>query len=365
LEQLLVKNLFVVVLFIVFSGMLYATVYENADDKKNTKWKVLQSFEAGTVSNIYDKQKRSRVIKLKGAGTKSAYLLMKKKNLSKNLFWKNKKEKILHWQMKYSEDFVILIGLDTKGGKRFLIYTAGDETSYLQYGLRYNETLGKWKSYQRDLQKDLAYFEVDNIIVSVNSFVIKGSGFLDNIKLTQNKKNKNKNKTILLVENNKSKESNVSIKKIVTKKKKSHTPMIFINGENPMILKKGEKYVELGAVAKDQNNKELIVNISHAIDIFAEGEYSVLYMATDSMGNSVIDKRRVRVGEFLEQKESVTQQSESTPPLEEKEEELEKREVEMMAWEKELLLRETEIAQKEHQRAMLRQPLNQPLRPGL
>ena len=358
-------------LLVVFSGRLYATVYENADDKKTTKWKVLQSFETGTVKNIYDKKKRSRVIKLKGSGTKSAYLLMKKKKLSKNFFWKNKKEKILHWEMKYREDFVILVGLDTKKGKRFLIYTGGDETSYLQYGLSYNSTLGKWRSYQRDLQKDLSRFEADNLIVSVDSFVVKGSGFLDNIKLTKNKKHlkqskKNKKKALPLVENNSSKESNGSIKRVVIKKKKSNTPIIYINGDNPMILKKGEKYKELGAVAKDKNNKELVVNSSHAIDIFEEGEYSVLYMATDSFGNSVIDKRRVRVGDFSEEKEKVSVKSEETPPLDEKEEELENREVEMMAWEKELLLREKEISQRENRRATPGEPsLHQPLRPGL
>lgn len=352
------KSLFILILFILFSTIVDATVYENADGKTNKKWKVLQSFETGTVSNIYDKKKRSRVIKLNGDGTKSAYLLMRKKNLSTNPLWNNKKEKFLDWEMNYSEDFIILIGLDTNKGKRFLIYTAGDENSYLQYGLGFDSTVGKWEHYQRNLQEDLEHFEADNFIVAVNSFVIRGSGLLDNIKLSKNINKHLKKKMLSVVESNTSKE-------VVVQKKNVHTPVIYINGDNPMILKKGEKYRELGAIARDQNSKELVVNSSHAIDIFLEGEYSVLYMATDSFGNSVIDKRRVRVGEFSEKKENTIKNSKAKNSLEEEEENLENRELEMMAWEKELLLREKEIAQKENRPMVSGEASIQPLRPGL
>jgi len=361
-----IKSLSVSILFILLSNMLHATVYENADNKKNNKWKVLQSFELGVVSNIYDKTKRSRVIKLKGEGTKSAYLLMRKKNALKNPFWKNKKEKFLHWDMKYSEEFVILIGLETTAGKRFLIYTSGEQNSYMQYGLGYESTVGKWEHYQRNLQEDLEHFELNNSIISVNSFVIRGSGLLDNIKLTKNKKYSKKKKLPPRVENNGTAPSMLSSEILLIKKEKSHTPIIYINGDNPMILKKGEKYKELGAIARDENSKELVVNISHAIDVFVEGEYSVLYMATDSLGNSVIDKRRVRVGNISEKKEKVVENSEEKiTQNSEDQESLENRELEMMAWERELLLREKEIAQKESRGIVPGELSNQPLRPGL
>ena len=363
-----IKSLSVSILLILCSGTLYSTVYENADDKKSKRWKVLQSFELGTVSNVYDKIKRSRVIKLKGEGTKSAYFLMRKKNALKNPSWNNKKERFLQWEMKFSEDFVILIGLDTQKGKRFLIYIAGEETSYMQYGLGFESTAGRWEHYQRNLQEDLENFESDNTIVTVNSFVIRGSGFLDNIKLTKKRKSlkSKKKKILLMVEANTTNPSTRSSEKVESKKKNVHTPIIYINGDNPMILKKGEKYKELGAIARDENSKELVVNSSHAIDIFVEGEYSVLYMATDSLGNSVIDKRRVRVGNFSEEKEKVSENSEEKATQDSEDpESLENRELEMMAWERELLLREKEIAQKENRERVSGEASNQPLRPGL
>lgn len=339
------------------SRELLAKTYESAEDKKIKRWQVLQEFSKGTVTNVYDKKKKNRVIKLDGNFTRSAYELRDKKSA----LWKNKTERILHWEMNYSEDFVILISLDTEKGKRFLIYTPGEDNSYMQYGLGLNTTLGIWKNYYRNLQEDLDTFETNNSIILVNSFVIRGSGLLDNIKLTKVKKKLKKEQKI---------NEFIAIKKIIPKiskkKKKAHTPIIYINGDNPMILKKGEKYKEFGAIAKDQNNKELVVNSSHAIDIFIEGEYSVLYMATDEEGNSVIDKRRVRVGEFSEEKETGSKESEEKELEAEGQEDLENREIEMVAWEKELLLREKEIAQKENSRQLPPGQLsNQPLRPGL
>jgi hypothetical protein len=351
------KLLFIYIFLLLSSRELLAKSYESAEDKKIKRWQTLQEFSKGTVSNIYDKKKKSRVIKLDGNSTRSAYQLRDKKSA----LWKNKTERILHWEMNFSEDFLILISLNTEKGKRFLIYTPGDDDSYMQYGLGLNATLGVWKSYYRNLQEDLEAFEIDNRIIWVNGFVIRGSGLLDNIKLSKAKKNLKKEKKI---------HESLAIKKIIPKeapskinrkKRKSHTPIIYINGDNPMVLKKGEKYKELGAIAKDKNNKELVVNSSHAIDIFMEGEYTVLYMATDAEGNSVIDKRRVRVGKFSEEKESISKESEEEVEIED----LESREMEMAAWEKELLLREKEIALKENGRPTSGQPSNQPLRPGL
>jgi hypothetical protein len=356
------KLLFIYIFLLLSSRELLAKSYESAEDKKIKRWQTLQEFSKGTVSNIYDKKKKSRVIKLDGNSTRSAYQLRDKKSA----LWKNKTERILHWEMNFSEDFLILISLNTEKGKRFLIYTPGDDDSYMQYGLGLNATLGIWKSYYRNLQEDLERFEINNRIIWVNGFMIRGSGLLDNIKLTKAKKNLKKEKKItesLAIKKIIPKESTQkeTPSKISTKKRKSHTPIIYINGDNPMVLKKGEKYKELGAIAKDKNNKELVVNSSHAIDIFMEGEYTVLYMATDAEGNSVIDKRRVRVGKFSEEKESISKESEEEVEIED----LESREMEMAAWEKELLLREKEIAFKENKGTLPSQPSNQPLRPGL
>jgi len=357
------KKIFIfILLLILFISKINATVYENAEDGQTKKWRVLQSFSEGSVSNFYDEEKKSNVIKLEGSGTKSAYMLMKKKAPS----WKNRKETVLHWELKYEEDFIIIVALETQQGKRFLIYTTGDKDSYLQYGLSKEVVKGKWMKYSRNLQEDLQKFDPYNRIVSVNNFVIKGSGLLDNISLTKVKTTLIKKEIVKIEAELTPKVAVPDYKKILMKKKTLDTPIITIIGDNPLVLKKGEKYVEFGAVAIDKNNEEIIVNSSHSIDIFLEGEYSVLYMATDDYGNSVIDKRRVRVGNVSEEKSKV-----STVPVivkEESEDEVEdfgNRETEMLAWEKELLLREEEIAHRESRPNPSPYSLSHPSRPGL
>ena len=80
----------------------------------------------------------------------------------------------------------------------------------------------------------------------------------------------------------------------------------------------------------------------------------------------MIDKRRVRVGNFSEEQNKSTKKSEEKVTQDsEDQESLENRELEMMAWERELLLREKEIAQKENRETVSVEALNQPLRPGL
>ena len=211
------KLFFIYMFLLLSSGELLAKTYENAEDKKTKRWQTLQEFSKGTVTNIYDKNKKSRIIKLDGNFTRSAYQLKTKKSV----LWKNKTERILHWKMNYSEDFVILVALDTKNGKRFLIYTPGDNNSYMQYGLGLNATLGVWKSYYRNLQEDLETFEIDNRIISVNSFVIRGSGLVDNIKLTKVKKNSKKENEAVLTASVKKIVQKESLEKISIENKKS------------------------------------------------------------------------------------------------------------------------------------------------
>jgi len=99
--------------------------------------------------------------------------------------WKNSKEFRLSWEMKYSEDFVIIVGVNTNLGKRYLIYTPGTKNGYMQYGLGIGATDGVWKRYSRNLEKDLERFENSNYIETVNIFVIRGSGSIDNVRMSR------------------------------------------------------------------------------------------------------------------------------------------------------------------------------------
>jgi len=380
------KLLIISIFFMLSPSLLFSTTYENASSKTTSKWHLLKYFSKGVIKNIYDKKKKSRVIKFIGDGTKSVYILTPKKKS----FQRKKRENILQWEMNYNEDFVIMIGMSTLKGKRYLIYTSGDSDSYLQYGLGSDSISGKWKKYSRNLQEDLEHSDRYNQIISVNSFVIKGSGMIDNIKMVKSKKtakehsvpNISTSPTVPKVTeekepvkidkklDEKDKEPKIEIDK---REKSSQPPVIYLKGKNPMVLKKGERYVEPGATAKNRDGSMVEISISEDIDIFKDGEYSVIYMATNSAGDSAIDRRRVRVGRVVEEKETksfLSNMIDSNIPdapleLDSDDVDLEERALQILDWEKQLASREEELNREKNSRGNYPPDMNYPSRPGL
>jgi len=372
------KLLSIPLFLILFSSFLFSTTYENASNKKTTKWHVLERFSKGVIKNIYDKKKKSRVIKLSGNATKSVYILMPKKKS----FQRKKGEDLFQWEMNYHEDFVIMIGMNTLKGKRYLIYTSGDKDSYLQYGLGADSTSGQWKQYARNLQEDLEYSDKYNKIININSFVIKGSGMVDNIKMVKSKHSihqhslprvlKEMKEKIPTVEKKVEKKVEKQILKHPKVKKSTQPPIIYLKGENPLVLKKGERYIEPGVTAKNRDGSPVDVMISEDIDIFKDGEYSVIYMATNSAGHSAVDRRRVRVGTVIEEKEDSAmseslddRNSEEPLEIEEDAVDLEQRALEILDWEKQLASREQELDREKDSGGVSHPNVHYPSRPGL
>jgi len=293
---------------------LNATVYEDAEDKKNSKWKVLSKGLSESVNNLFDRKKVSRIIHFQGNGTKSLYKLENKvKKYKQKEYW-------LTWEMNYSEDFVIIVALKTRMGKRYLIYTPGINNSYMQYGLGLNTQNGKWQKYKRNLQKDLKYYDNRNEVISFKSFVIKGSGSIDNIETV----------------------SDNIFKKVYlqTSNKKSSLPTIMIRGENPLYLNVGENYVEPGVSASDKDDGELNVVCIENVDTSRDGEYMVMYMATNDKGNMAVDRRLIKVGRG--KKEVLVNNIEEENDTSK----LDKRFEEAEAWERELELKEQVFREK-------------------
>jgi len=342
-------NMILVFIGFLFTINLMAKTYEDGEDKKIKRWETLNPLSEAMIKNTYDKAKSSRVIEFDGNGTKSAYILKIDAPAKKHLF---------SWQMKYSEDFVIFISLETKLGKRYLIYTPGDKNGYMQYGLGYTDKRGTWQRYSRNLEKDLQYFDNRNAILKINSFVIRGSGSIDNIKIMKELNSKN-----VTNEDEFSKELEKKTLKPKHNVKTNTTPVIDINGENPLFLNLGERFVEPGVSAKDKEDGELSVTSSENIDRYQEGKYVVIYMAVDSVGNSAVDKRYVIIGEVPMEEEEDTHNSTVNSPVKEEElnkstllkdegsdateYRLEERELEIAEWERELQFREKEISQRE------------------
>ena len=319
---------------------LISTVVDTFNQKE--KWKILTPNVPSHISRIYDKNKEVYVTLLKGKGTKSTYLLALNERLQKN------EKNILSWEMKYSEDFSIIVTLQTKKGKRYLIYTPGEESSFMQYGLGSESQSGKWKYFQRNVDQDLAFYDENNSIEKVENFVIRGSGYLDNIQVL-----------IMKLEAKVEKKLNSEIphqpivKRILKNrrvKSVNSTPKIKMEGEATIYLDVGEMYIEPGVSAINRDAEPMILVSSDDIDSSKEGKYSIMYIATDKYGNSAIKTRYVIVGTpkeetYVLEKEKIIHDEKIE--LLGYDENLENEKRDLIEWEKELALREKRILEKE------------------
>ena len=157
--------------------------FEDAQDNDIRGWQVYDNDPGGAaITNVYDDLKQNQVIELNGNGTKNGFRL---KNKDGN-YWNNRNFPILEWKMRYTENFVIYFATQTTDGFRYLYYTPttenklGDST-YIHHGLGTSILDGNWNTVKRDLQDDLQEAQPDNDILSIDAFLIRGSGKIDDI----------------------------------------------------------------------------------------------------------------------------------------------------------------------------------------
>jgi hypothetical protein len=161
------------------------TVYEDAEDGTIKGWDVYDNDPVGAnITNVYDNDRMSRVIQLIGSGWDNGYRL-REDDLS---VWNNSTQFIIEWSMKYSEYFTIYIDVETTKGHRYIYYTPDNYNNlgtgeYVQHSLGSGVVDGKWHTFASDLQADLQEAQPGVTILTVNGFLIRGSGRVDDIKL--------------------------------------------------------------------------------------------------------------------------------------------------------------------------------------
>ncbi len=161
--------------------LTYKTIiYEDAEDGKIDRWSFFEHASHGaTITNIFDENRSSRVISLHGLGKADGYILG-------STPWDNHINKSLKWSMRYGESFTIYISVQTKNGRRYLTYTPIDNNrglvgSYILIGLGSNIIDNSWHTFTRDLNADIKSTEPDNELIAIDSFIIRGTGLIDDI----------------------------------------------------------------------------------------------------------------------------------------------------------------------------------------
>ena len=168
------------------------TVYEDGEDSATSRWSIYDNSPAGaSVQNVYDNQKQSRVISLEGAGTRNGYKIGNW--VGSNGAWVNRDEKLLSLDMKFNAYYLFYVIVDTTEGRRYLYYTSQSNDrgllygKYIHIGLGTSHTNGVWYTENRDLEADLQRYEPNNEILSVNGVLVRGTGQIDNVKLSDGK----------------------------------------------------------------------------------------------------------------------------------------------------------------------------------
>jgi VCBS repeat-containing protein len=169
------------------SDLIPKTLYSDETNGAIDGWDVFDADPAGAfITSVYDENRQSEAIELRGDGVNNGYRLRSKDFRS----WTNTSQFVIEWSMEYAEKFIIYVEVQTSLGLRTLQYEPINNNplgtrSTVRLGVGDGTTDGLWHTFVRDLQADLNLAQKNATILSVNSFSIRGSGKVDDIKLRE------------------------------------------------------------------------------------------------------------------------------------------------------------------------------------
>ena len=166
------KLLLLITTIILFMSNLSADLYYDGTDAK--EWRIF-TYKKGKITSV------DGAYKFTGRGMKTGYVL--------NFPTLDKEFNTIEWRMKYSEYYAIYFLINTSKGVKYLRYSSlnrdkGVHGRFISFGLKTSSMDGKWHTFKRNLKEDLAKFDPTNRLLSVKAFMIRGSGNLDDIKVT-------------------------------------------------------------------------------------------------------------------------------------------------------------------------------------
>ena len=161
-------------------------LYEDAENGDTAGWKIYdQGPGTASIKNVYDEDSNSLVIELSGSGKRTGYNLLNEDRS----WWSNTRHSIIQWRMKYAEEFIVYVAVQTRDGFRYIYYTDDDNNfhagldEYVHHNIGSSANDGNWHTFTRDLVADLKAGQPLNELESVLGFFIRGSGRVDDIVL--------------------------------------------------------------------------------------------------------------------------------------------------------------------------------------
>ena len=328
-------------------GLLVILMTE-VNAKSYNSWHLLYQDTYGVIKKIKDPKTKKTIIEFQSKTSRDTYINGAKTGKKA---WNNRKDKTIRWDFNFNKNFVIMVSINTQKGYRELIYTSGEDNGNLYFGLGKYIVSGTWQTITRDLEKDLHKYEPNNKIISVNAFIIRGSGKIGKIEMLtlkkdevpkddskeenltlelEDKKVKNIIKNIekkiknMIKKDQESKEKEEKIKKSLEAEKQNYnsfTPKIYLEQGNLIYHKLGEPFFDPGATAIDYDGITIDVDVIGEVDINKVNRYVLTYIATDENGYTTTKARIVMVhkaGEEVKRKKINSKSLNSAKSLEEK-----------------------------------------------
>lgn len=242
--------------------------YEDAEDSDTKDWTVYDG-EVGTVSNIYDSVKGSRVIKLSGPnGTGDGF------RYGSGNFFDESDKLVFSWDLNFDSDYKFYVSVSTTDGDKVIYYEPTDNGDAI-IGGKYKFSLGTstkdgvWHTITRNLVDDVHSLDSNVDVLKIYRIAVRGSGMIDNVRA---------------LKTTSSTGDNVA-------------PVVSLNGDAVVTLSVGSTYSDAGASATDNVDGDISSDISvdNPVDTSIEGDYVVTYTVHDSSGNGAFVTRTVQI----------------------------------------------------------------------
>lgn len=243
------------------------TIREDAEDGDKNNWETYGI--DGTVTNVYDADKRSNVIVLQGDDGLGNGFKYDRLNL-----WEEENELVVSWEMNYTNDFTFFVSVDTEDGYKTFEYKPTNSAGAIvsgryRFGLGADANDGTWRTFTRDIQADLKSLDPTKNILKIHRISVRGSGRVDNIRTMSS----------------------------IDAVSRDIAPTVATIGEAEITVDKDSVYTDASVTVVDDNDVNIMAQLEtiDSVDTSTVGTYVIDYKVHDSVGNGGHARRVVHV----------------------------------------------------------------------